>query len=291
VSVPRIPSALIDLEFVPKRQRCEHGVMALRFLYLLFLRVSQLTRLSRLDSEDLAVEVVMLRREVAVLRRQVSRPALQLADRAPLAGLARLLSRRRLRRFFVQPDTLLRWHRDLVRRHWTYPSRRPGRPSVPSGTVALVLRLAKENPTWSYRRIHGELATMGVAFAPSSVWAILRLHDIEPSPRRSGPTWAEFCRIQAKVLLACDFFSVDTVLLRRLYLIYGINGSGKSTFASLLREAAGDTSWSSGLEIDVNDAGQLRRVNQASDPVWQALRVFNRDYVNEKAHLNRWNEA
>jgi len=81
------------------------------------------------------------------------------------------------------------------------------------------------------------------------------------------------------------------VLLRRLYLIYGIGGSGKSTFASLLREAAGDTSWSSGLEIDVNDAGQLRRVNQASDPVWQARRVFSRDYVNEKTHLSRWNEA
>jgi putative transposase len=143
--------------------------MALRFLYLLFLRVSQLIRLSRLDSEDLVVEVVMLRREVAVLRRHVGRPALQPADRALLAGLARLLPRRRLPRFLVQPDTLLRWHRDLVPRHWTYPSRPPGRPWVPSGTVALVLRLAKENPTWSYRRIHGELATMGVTLAPSRV--------------------------------------------------------------------------------------------------------------------------
>ena len=143
--------------------------MALRLLYLLLLRVSRLIRLSRLDGEDLVVEVVMLRREVAVLRRQVSRPALQPADRAVLAGLVRLLPRRRLRRFYVQPDTLLRWRRDLVRRHWTYPSRRPGRPSVPPGTVALVLRLAKENPTWSCRRIHGGLATMGVTLAPSSV--------------------------------------------------------------------------------------------------------------------------
>jgi hypothetical protein len=154
VSVPRIPVALIAPEFVPKRQRCGHGVMALRFRYLLFLRLSQLIRLSRLDGEDLVVEVVMLCREVA---------------RAPPAG---------------QPAL------DL-------PVTRPGRPSVPSGTVALVLRLAKENRTWSHRRIHGELATMGVTLPPSSVWAILRRHDIEPSPRRSGPTWAEFCRTQA----------------------------------------------------------------------------------------------
>jgi len=99
--------------------------MALRFLYLFFLRVAQLIRLSGLDREKLAVEVVMLRHEVAVLRRQVNRPTLQPADRALLAGPARLLPRRRLGRFFVQPDTLLRWHRDLVRRRWTYPHRRP----------------------------------------------------------------------------------------------------------------------------------------------------------------------
>lgn len=121
--------------------------MALRFLYLLFLRVTQLVRLSCRDGDQLAVEVVMLRHEVGVLRRQVSRPALQSADRALLAGLARLLPRQRRGRFFVQPETLLRWHRDLLRRRWTYPHRRPGRPSVPSGTASSVIRLAKENPT------------------------------------------------------------------------------------------------------------------------------------------------
>ena len=114
--------------------------MALSFLYLAFVRTLQLLRLARGDGDDLVIEVVMLRHEVAVLRRQVARPALRPSDRALLAGLSRLLGRRRLGRFFVQPETLLRWHRDLVRRRWTYPHH-SGRPSVPSGTVEIVLRL------------------------------------------------------------------------------------------------------------------------------------------------------
>ncbi len=195
--------------------------MALSFLYVAFVRMLQLLHLSHSEHEELAIEVVMLRHEVAVLRRQVARPALRPADRALLAGLSRLLSGARRRRFFVQPETLLRWHRDLVRRRWTYP-RRPGRPSIPVDTVQIVLRLAKENPTWGYRRIHGELATMGMRLAPSSVWGILRRQGIEPSPIRIGPTWAEFLRAQASSMLACDFFTVDTVLLRRLYVLFFI---------------------------------------------------------------------
>ena len=201
--------------------------MALSFLYLTFVRLLELLRLQRRDTTDLAIEVVILRHEVAVLRRQVARPALRPADRALLAGLSRLLSRAKRNRFFVQPETLLRWHRDLVRRRWTYPHR-PGRPSIPAGTVRLVVRLARENPTWGYRRIQGELVGMGIRLAPSSVWAILKRHGIEPSPKRSGPTWGEFLRAQAATLLACDFFTVDTVLLRRLYVLFFIeHGSRK----------------------------------------------------------------
>ncbi len=197
--------------------------MVLSFLYMAFVRVVQLVRLSCRAQDDLAIEIVMLRHEVAVLRRQVDRPALRPADRALLAGLSRLLSRGRRGGFFVQPATLLRWHRDLIRRRWTYPHRRSGRPTVAAGTAALVVRLARENPTWGYRRIHGELATMGIVLAPSSVWAILRRHHIDPAPRRSVPTWAEFLHAQAKGLIACDFFSVDTVLLRRLYVLFLID--------------------------------------------------------------------
>ena len=196
--------------------------MALSFLYLAFVRLLQLLRYSHGGQEELAIEVVMLRHEVAVLRRQIARPALRPADRAVLAGFNRLLSPVRRKGFFVQPETLLRWHRDLVRRRWTYSHRRSGRPALPTGTVQLVLRLAKENPTWGYRRIHGELTAMGVRLAPSSVWAILRRHGIDPTPRRSGPTWSEFLRAQAATMLACDFFTVDTVLLRRLYVLFFI---------------------------------------------------------------------
>jgi putative transposase len=187
-----------------------------------FVRVLQLVRLSWSRQEDLAIEVVVLRHEVAVLRRQVARPSLRWADRAVLAGLSQVLSATRRSRFFVQPETLLRWHRDLVRRRWTYAHRRPGRPALPAGTVSLVLRLAQENPTWGYRQIHGELAITGVRLAPSSVWAILRRHGLDPAPRRCGPTWSEFLRAQATTMLACDFFTVDTVLLRRLYVLFFI---------------------------------------------------------------------
>ena len=138
--------------------------MALSFFYLAFLRTVRILRLQRSDDSDLAIEVVMLRHEVAVLRRQVARPALRPPDRALLGGLSRLIPRSKLSRFFVQPDTLLRWHRELVRRKWTCvkPS---GRRRIPAGTVQLVVRLARENPTWGYRRIHGELSVLGVDLA------------------------------------------------------------------------------------------------------------------------------
>jgi len=178
--------------------------MTLSFLYRVFCRVLQLIRLIGRSDTDLAIEVVMLRHEVAVLRRQVHRPALEPADRAVLAGLARLLPRRRLGRFFVQPAMLLGWHRDLVAKRWTYSHGQPGRPAIAKGTTALVLRLSKENPTWGYHRICGGLATMGTVIAASGVWTILKRHGVDPSPRRSGPTWAEFLAAQEKGLMACD---------------------------------------------------------------------------------------
>ncbi|MGO8873577.1 MAG: integrase core domain-containing protein [Acidimicrobiales bacterium] len=205
--------------------------MALSFLYLVFVRTLQLLRLKGSDNADLAIEVVMLRHEVAVLRRQVARPALRPPDRALLAGLGRLTSRKKLRRFFVQPATLLRWHRDLVRKKWTYP-RPPGRPTIPPGTVQLVLRLARENPTWGYRRIQGELSTMGILLAPSSVWDILRRHGFDPSPGRRGPTWGEFLKVHAATMLAGDFFTIGTVLLRRLYVLFFIELDTRKVFVT-----------------------------------------------------------
>ena len=132
-------------------------------------------RLGQRDSQELAVEVVMLHHEVADLLRHVARPALRPTDRALLAELSRLLDRRRQGRCFVQPDTLLRWHGNLVRQE-VDPTASARRRSIPADTMAIVLRLARENPTWGYRRIPGELARVGVVLAPSSIWAVLRRH-------------------------------------------------------------------------------------------------------------------
>jgi putative transposase len=197
--------------------------MTLRLLYLLFCQVLRWLALLARSTATKDVELLMLRHEVAVLRRQVTRPRLDWADRAVLAGLARLLPRLAWRGVFVQPATLLRWHRELVRRRWTYPHRR-GRPSIPSEVRALVLRLAGENPTWGYRRIHGELCRLGYKgrIGASTVWTILQRAGVDPAPRRSAVSWRQFLRAQATGVLAIDFFTVDTVLLRRLYVLFVI---------------------------------------------------------------------
>jgi putative transposase len=195
--------------------------MTLRLLYLLFCQVLRWLVLLARSSAAKDVELLMLRHEVAVLRRQVTRPRLDWADRAVLAGLARLLPRPRWHRLFVRPETLLRWHQDLVRRRWSYPHRR-GRPAVPAELRTLVLRLARENPTWGYRRIHGELCRLGYKgrIGASTVWDILHRAGVQPAPKRSALTWRQFLHAQAKSVLAVDFFTVDTVLLRRLYVLF-----------------------------------------------------------------------
>ncbi len=120
-------------------------------------------------------------------------------------------ARRQGLRLLVAPDTILRWHRNIVRRRRAARSKRgrTGRPATRRNIKALVLRLAKENPEWGYRRIHGELAGLGVKVAASTVWETLKANGISPAPRRTGPTWAQFLRSQAEAILACDFFSVD----------------------------------------------------------------------------------
>jgi putative transposase len=141
-----------------------------------------------------------------------------------MAALARLLHRGQpgQLRLIISPRTLLRWHARLIRRHWTYPRRAPGRPSTAKPVRALVLEMARNNPGCGYRRIHGELAGLGYKLAPSTVWQILKDAGIDPAPTRSGQTWRTFLEAQAKTILAADFFHVDTVFLRRLYVLFFI---------------------------------------------------------------------
>jgi putative transposase len=189
-------------------------------VYLLLRQVLQmLTQLARDDGAK-DVELLVLRHQVAVLRRQVHRPKLEPADRVVLAALSRLLPRSRWPIFFVTPATLLRWHRQLIARHWTYPHIRRGRPPIARQIRDLVLRLARENPTWGHRRIHGELAGLGYQIAASTVWKILHHAGVDPAPRRVGPTWQQFLTTQANGILACDFFTVDTVFLKRIYVLF-----------------------------------------------------------------------
>jgi putative transposase len=217
--------------------------VSLRFAYLAVLRVfGWLALLARSDwAKD--AEILILRHQVAVLQRQVKTPRLSWADRAVLSALARLMPCGGLRelRLLVSPRTLLRWHADLVRRRWTYRRPGAGRPRTAQAVRALVVEMARDNPGWGYRRIHGELTGLGYKLAPSTVWQILKGAGIDPAPTRSGQAWRAFLAAQAKTILAVDFFHVDTVFLRRLYVLFVIeHGTRRVHLAGITTHPTGE---------------------------------------------------
>jgi len=196
--------------------------MLLSLVYFVLGRL--LSAVAPSDRTDLEreAELLVLRHQLKVLSRSGRRPPFRRRDRMLLAAASRLLPRDRWKAFVVTPRTLLRWHRELVRRKWTYRRRGPGRPGLDQETLELIVRMARENPRWGYPRIRGELLKLGIRVSGSAIRAVLRRNGLGPAPRRSGPSWSEFLRTQAHAVLAVDFFCVETAWLRTLYVLFGI---------------------------------------------------------------------
>jgi transposase InsO family protein len=242
--------------------------MLLRLAYLSVTNAFALLRLLPMSDQDKDVEIVVLRHQITVLERQLGAtpPRFSPADRAFLAALLHRLPLTVLRQLQlpVRPETVLRWHRNLLARRHAARSRpkRPGRPRTLRSIRLLVLRLARENPTWGYRRIHGELLVLGITIAASTVWQILKDAGVDPAPDRTSTTWADFLRSQAEALLACDFFEVATLSGTRLYVLAVIEHNSRR-IRVLGATAHPTAAWVSqavkNLVMDLQDAGSSAR--------------------------------
>jgi putative transposase len=193
-----------------------------KLAYLTLCRSIQLLALLAHGDAAKELEILVLRHQLTVLRRQTPRPKLEPTDRALLAAISRLLPRARWSCFIVTPQTLLRWHRRMIAGAWTYPHHGHGRPPLDEHVQQLIVRLATENPRWGSQRIQGELLDLGVRVSATAIRTTLRRHGLGPAPRRTTTTWRVFLHQQAAGIVACDFFTVDTIWLRRLYVLFFI---------------------------------------------------------------------
>jgi putative transposase len=250
------------------------------------------------------LEIVVLRHELLILRRQVPRPAFTPRDRLLLSALSRLLPRGSWHVFLVRPETLLRWHRRLVAKRWTYPHRRPGRPPIDEAVRELIVRLARENTNWGYVRIVGELRKLGVEVSATLVRNVLRRAGVPPAPQRDRLAWRSFVRQNAATMLACDFFTVDTVLLRQLYvLVFICVGSRRIEHVACTSNPG--NAWmlqqARNLRMDLDDRGQQpmflihdrdAKFTHTFDAFFagDGLRVIKTPIraPNANAHMERW---
>ncbi|MEZ0091138.1 integrase core domain-containing protein [Streptacidiphilus sp. EB129] len=238
--------------------------MLLRLAYLAVTNAFAVLRLLPMSGRDKYAEILALRHQISILQRQLGpdRAKFTPEDRAFLAALLHPLPSEVLRRLklIVRPDTVLRWHRDLMRQRHANASqpKRPGRPRTARSIRLLVLRLVRENPSWGYRRIHGELATLGIKIAASTVWEILKTEGIDPTPDRRATTWADFLHSQANALLACDFIETVTLTGKRQYILAVIEHATRRVRVlgtTAHPTAAWVTQTAKNLAMDLEDAG------------------------------------
>jgi putative transposase len=232
------------------------------FVYLVACRLFALVLLLARGDRSKELELLVLRHELSILRRQARRPQLAENERLVLAALSRVIPRRSWHAFFITPETLLRWHRRLVAGRWTYPHRRPGRPPIDQEVRELILRLARENGHWGYVRIVGELRKLGITVSATLVRNVLARAGTPAAPDRAASSWRSFLRQHGTTILACDFFTVDTVWLRRLYVLFFVSiGTRRIEYVACTRNP--DTAWTvqqaRTLLMDLDDRSQLPR--------------------------------
>ncbi len=278
--------------------------MLVSLLYLVVCRLFALLVLLARGDRSKELEILVLRHELAILRRQAGRPRFEPRDRLMLAALSRVAPRRSWSAFPVRPETLLRWHRRVVARRWTYPHRRPGRPPIEREVRELIVRLARENTSWGYVRIVGELRKLGINVSATLVRSVLADAGIPPAPERDRQSWRAFLRQQGDSILACDFLTVDTVWLRRLYVLVFLSiGSRRVEYMACTSNP--DTAWmlqqARNLLMDLHDRGRQAhflvhdrdtKFAAAFDAIFasEGVRIVRTPVraPNANAHVERW---